>query len=200
MKQQAADDEGDEDAPVARAGKINLHRFNHGSASRALVPRAQHANHSQNKPENEKRRRHHPGQDADVRIGKVPEGIQHEQQEEGEQAADHDDQPGQTHPILQQGWPMWRLACFLVIHKYKNRSSCHRRNLPGSASVSFLQADNSSPGCAGIFRPALRDSFRLFLKQPILLAVSGHSPGNGCQGHLLLKRPDIRDQSLDVVV
>jgi hypothetical protein len=32
--------------------------------------------------------------------------IEHEQQEKGEQAADHNDQPGQTHPISQQGRPV----------------------------------------------------------------------------------------------
>jgi hypothetical protein len=42
--------------------------------------------------------------------------IQHEQHEEREQAADHNDQPGQTHPVSQQGRPVRRFCYDLSIH------------------------------------------------------------------------------------
>ena len=108
--------EGAHDAPVARARKVNLHGGREGGAFRAPVPRAQDTDQGQNHPANQESGRHHPGQDADVRVGKVRHRIQHEQHEEREQAADHHDQPGQTHPVSQQGRPVRRFPCDFGAH------------------------------------------------------------------------------------
>jgi hypothetical protein len=64
----------------------------------------------------QKPRRYNISKDANVGIGEVCDGIQDEQQEEGKQAADHNDQPGQTHPIAQQGRSVRRCPRNFDVH------------------------------------------------------------------------------------
>jgi hypothetical protein len=102
---------------VPRIGEVNEQSGNlrHGLDTMALPPRS---DEGKKKAEKQETGRHQVGQNTDVRIGKMRDGIQDEQKQKGKQAARRDNQPGQTEPIAQHGQaPACRgAALFLVIH------------------------------------------------------------------------------------
>ena len=154
---------------IAGTGKINLHHWQKAAGAAAFAPLAQQPDQRQEKPQKQKSRGDDVGENADVGIGEMRDGIQNEQQEKGEQAADHNDQTRSNSSSCETGtagkaaYPRFQCSYW---------SNCHGRNVPALRLPAVHRTDNNKPlRFCGYFRS--RNRIRhIFLKLTSRLLTS----------------------------